>query len=245
MNNGISFLIDKKTKGQWESMKLPIPLGKDESGEFHLEDLTQIGNIIIGGSTGSGKSIFNHNLICSLILKYGSSQLKFFLADPKIVELPYFYNKLPHVLEKVYTKPEDIINQLFSLKREILNKKYQYLAIVIDTFSDLMAYDSEKFESVISDLSNLNERGVYMAICDSRTGKDVFSPKIMRCFPTRIAFNTCDKESSYLLIKQSGAETLKGAGDMLFLPKKSDVPVRLQGPYISEEEVQDVIKRCS
>lgn len=226
----------------WKKENLIIPLGKDENGNLHLIDLNRTGNIITGGVTGSGKSIFNHNLICSLILKNDPSKLRFFFADPKRVELLGVYDKLPHVLGKVYTDCEDIISQLTLLKREIVTKKYPYLVIVIDTFSDLMAYDSDRFESVISDLSKLNHKGVYIIMCDSRTGPVEFSPKIMGCFPTKIAFNTCDEESSILLVGYSGAETFLNRGEMLLLQKGGNKPIRLQGSYISEEDIKKIVE---
>lgn len=220
---------------------LSWPLGKDESGKHLLADLTQTGNIIMGGTTGSGKSVFNHNLIYSLVSKYNPSSLKLFLADPKRVEF-LGYDKIPHILGKVCIEPEDIINQLTSLKEEIANKQYPYLVIVIDTFSDVMAQETERFESIISDLSKLNDQGVYIILCDSRVGPEVFSSKIMDCFPTRIAFNTFDEEGSILLIGQSGAEKLTGKGDMLFLQRGEDNPIRLQGTYISEEDIEKIVE---
>ncbi len=217
---------------------LPVLLGKDEQGVSHLVDLAQTGNIIMGGSTGSGKSMFMHTTITSLMLKHDPTRLKFFLADPKDVEFSHLYNKIPHLLGKVYTQPKEIIQQLVLLKDELAQKNYDYVLIMIDTFSDLMAYDSAQFESVIADLSKLNDHGVYSVLCDSRIGSSVFSDHILSCFPTQIAFRTADAESSKLLIGQAGAEHLRGSGDMLFLQKEQVTPIRLQAPYISEEDIQ-------
>ncbi len=241
-NNLISFI--SKVSKQWERATLPVPLGIDEDGNLHLADLSQTGNIIIGGTTGSGKSIFNHNLICSLTLKHDSSILKLFLADPKRVEFPLTYKELPHVLEKIYIESEEIINRLESLKKEIVNKRYPYLVIVIDTFSDLMMYDSDRFESVISDLSKLNKKGVYIIICDSRPSEDVFTDYLMKNFPTKIAMNTASKMDSIKVIGIAGGEKLKGSGDMLYLQKGEKNPIRLQGTYISEEDIEKKVDRA-
>lgn len=239
LNNQNSFI--SKISEQSENVELPIPIGLDENGKLHLVSLNQTGNIIIGGSTGSGKSIFNHNLICSLILKYDSSKLKLFLADPKRVELSS-YNGIPHLIEKVYFDSEEIINRLTSLKKELLNKKYPYLVIVIDTFSDLMMYDSDRFEAVISDLSQLNKKGVFIIICDSRPSIGVFTDKLIEFFPTRIAFNLSSEADSKRVIGKVGAENLLGKGDMLFLQKGEKNTIRLQGLNISDEDCDYCIK---
>jgi S-DNA-T family DNA segregation ATPase FtsK/SpoIIIE len=230
MKTDLSQLSSKST--------LPILLGTDESGVSHLVDLAQTGNIIMGGSTGSGKSMCMHTIITSLMLKHEPTRLKFFLADPKDVEFSHLYNKIPHLLGKVYTRPAEIIQQLVLLKAELAQKSYEYVVILIDTFSDLMAYDSAQFESVIADLSKLNDNGVYSVLCDSRIGSSVFSDRILSYFPTRIAFRSPDAESSELLIGQAGAENLRGSGDMLFLHKGDTTPIKLQAPYISEEDIQ-------
>lgn len=233
-----SFML--KEKNDWEKAILPIPIGIDEQGISYLADLAKTGNVLIGGTTGSGKSIFNDVLICSLLLKYNPAQLRLFLVDPKRVEFSYFYNKVPHIIDKVYECPEETIRRLYLLKEEIRNKEYSNLVIVIDTFSDLICYDRTNFELLIAELSVL---GAYIVLCDSRPSpSDVFTDNLMRYFPTRIAFNLSGEIDSKRVIGISGAEKLKGAGDMLLLEKGEISPKRYQGSYIDEE---DVIRICN
>ncbi|OGG21630.1 hypothetical protein A3D03_04490 [Candidatus Gottesmanbacteria bacterium RIFCSPHIGHO2_02_FULL_40_13] len=228
----------KETKEEWERTTLPTPLGLDQDGNPHIGDLMKFGNIIMAGSTGSGKSVFNHTLICSLILKQDPSQLKLFLADPKRVEFAYYYENIPHLIDKVYEAPKEIITRLSILKEELKNKKDPYSVIIIDTFSDLMAYDSVRFESIIGELS---KSGAIIVLCDSRPSNDVFTDNLLKYFPTKMAFKVSNELDSKRVITVPGAEELNGAGDMLFLPKGSVKPIRLQGPYISEEDIQIIV----
>ncbi len=175
-----------------------------------------------------------------LIVKNLMKNINFLLKECK--QLNQIYKNIPHLIDKVYENSEEIINRLSSLKKEILNKKYPYLVIVIDTFSDLMMYDPNRFESVISDLSKLNNKGVYIIICDSRPSKDVFTKTLMKSFPTKIAMNLSSEMDSKRVIGIAGAEKLLGCGDMLFLPQNIKKPIRIQAPYISEEEIKKFIK---
>lgn len=230
--------------------KLPIILGEDEQGKPQFADLIELKNIIMGGTTGSGKSVFNEVIINTLTSIYTPNELNFYLADPKLVEL-LIYKDSPYLIDTVGKFPEDIFPSFEKLvieknKRESEGYSSPYIVIIIDTFSDLMAYAPVEFEKLMQQiLSNSSNLGIFAIICDSRTGNDVFTEKLLECFPTKIAFNTSTIESSELLIKEAGAEKLLGRGDMLFLPPFLKKAVRIQAPYISEDEIKEILDKYS
>ncbi len=256
MNNNVLFkdLLEQYKKSSLR-YKLPIILGKNENGSSQFSDLSKLENILITGSTGSGKSVFNHNIISSLLSLYSSDKLRFVLIDMKLVEFNQ-YNGLPHLLAPVLPQKGDkAINKIFSgfewLMMEKENRrnmseeeldKYPYIVVVIDTFSDLIAAESDKFESIMMKLTDRSaDLKMHTIICDSRTGKYVFTDHILKSFQTKIAFNTYDSEGSKLLLGVEGAEKLKGSGDMLFLPNSLNNPIRIQAPFISDEEITEII----
>lgn len=268
-NKTLETVSFKKMMEQYKKLnlnyKLPVFLGVDGENKEQFADLVELENIIVAGTTGSGKSTFNHTLICSLITKYAPKELKLFLADPKRVEL-LSYKDLPHLIGVVHIDCEDILCSLESLvlertKREKLFKeinvknfnehnsksvkdKLPYIVIVIDTFSDLMAYDAPRFENCMQNLLSDSARyGIHAVICDSRPSKDVFSKVLMNLFPTKIAFNTASQIDSRVILGQVGAEKLLGRGDMLFLPKGTLKPIRIQAQYISEDEINKSINK--
>lgn len=226
---------------------LPILLGEDTENKKWFADLVDLKNIIIGGTTGSGKSVFNETVINTLTSIYTPNDLKLYLADPKLVELS-IYKDSPFLIDKVGDFPENILKSLEKLvieknKRESENYSYPYVVIIIDTFSDLMAYAPIEFENYMRKLTDRSaDVKIHTIICDSRTGTDVFTKNLLKYFPTKIAFNTSTIESSELLIGEEGAEKLLGRGDMLFLPPYHKKSVRIQGPYISEGEIDEILK---
>lgn len=234
---------------------LPVILGKNETDTSIFGDLSNLENILIGGTTGSGKSVFNHNIISTLLSLYTPDKLRLLLIDMKLVEFNQ-YKDLPHLLSPVLPQKNDKgINKIFSgfewLLMEKNNRKnmteeqlskYPYIVVLIDTFSDLMASDSEKFESFIMKITDRSsDVKMHTIICDSRIGNEVFTNNILESFQTKIAFNTSDSRSSQLLLGVEGAEKLLGSGDMLYLPKNADSPTRIQVPYISDEEISEII----
>jgi len=245
--------------------KLPVLLGVDVENKERFADLVELENIVIAGTTGSGKSTFNHVLINTLISKYSSKELKMYLADPKRVEL-LSYKILPHLIDIVHIELDNILHSLGLMtverkRREILledrhvksfdeynsqltDNKLPYIVIIIDTFSDMMAYAPIRFENYMSQiLSDSTTYGMHTVICDSRPSVDVFTEKLMKLFPTRIAFNTSSIIDSRVSLGQAGAEKLLGRGDMLFLPENVQRPIRIQGAYISENEIEKIINR--
>ena len=254
----------QKTGPKLESVTLPIPLGIDGMGNYVLEDLRTLGHILIGGVTGSGKSMFYHTTICTLIQKYSPQDLQFYLLDLKRVELMP-YDGIPHLISKVETEPEACLVGLAKMTVEknsrvrILEKKgcknieeyndrfakekMPYLVVIIDTFSDLcVSCFKDRFEQLVRHLSeNAQSVGIHLIMCDSRTSEALFTKKIKACFPTKIAFEVVEKAYSIDLLGMAGAEELLGRGDMLILYPFSKKAMRLQAPMISYEDAKLIV----
>ena len=234
------------TKKEFDSATLPIPLGLDKNGKYHLGDLQNLGHILIAGSTGSGKSVFNHAAIYTLAQKYPPEELRFFLADTKYVEM-LIYQDIKYLFSKIETEPEKIYLSLENLveeknKRLQGNKKTPYLVVIIDTFSILAYTDISRFEDLVQGITKDGPKaGIHMIMCDSRPSKDAFTDKIMDCFPTKIAFNTASDEDSEVILGQIGAEWLLGAGDMYLLKSGQKEPTRLQSPFVPENDLHKLI----
>jgi len=256
-------MLEKYKKSKL-NYKLPIFLGVDGENKEHFADLTELENILMAGSTGGGKSVFNENIICSLITKYKQEELRVYIADVKRVEFT-MYNGLPHLIDNVHVDCEDVLSSLGRLivertKRDFLFKqsrvkgfneynvsfskeKMPYILIIIDTFSDLMAYAPVRFENILSQiLPNSAKFGMHMIICDARPSVDVFTKVVRDAFATKIAFNLSSDLDSVVALGQRGAERLLGRGDMLMLKKNERIPIRLQAPLISEKEILKICK---
>lgn len=244
--------------------KLPICLGIDEKGKEHFADLVDLEHILMAGSTGSGKSVFNNDIICGLMTRFSPDYVRFYLTDVKRVELS-LYNKaaqylispvdvevdrshegLERVAREKNRRLETILRsgsksiQEYNLK--FPNQKFPYLVTIVDTFSDLVMYDPERFEKIIQNLtSDATKAGIHLVMCDSRPSPDVYPEAIKNCFPTKIAFNTSSSIDSKVIIGQEGAEQLLGRGD-LFLQRKGQTKLlHLQAPYVSDQEVHNYI----
>lgn len=227
--------------------KLPIILGVNEKKEAQFADLVDLKHILMCGSTGSGKSMFEHTIISTLISFYTSNQLKFYLVDMKLVEFqPYeglSYLLAPinnHDTERIYAGLRWAIyekDRRLKMGDEI--NKYPYIVIIIDTFSDLIAHDPVLFEYLMGELIDKNTAGVkiHVIMSDSRPSPDVYTSLILSLFPTKICFNVNLAEYSKLIIGAEGGEKLKGKGDMLFLPPNRKEAIGLQAPYIDYEEI--------
>lgn len=234
--------------------KLPIVLGKNENGKSEFADLVDLEHILMAGSTGSGKSIFGHSIISTFIKIFSPAQLRLFLIDMKVVEFPSFYNGLPHLLAPVATGFDKAFNGLGWVRNEKNSrlrkskselKKMPYIVIVIDTFSDLIINYSKRFQKLIKEtLDKAAEAKIYFIIYDSRPSPDVFTPLIRASFPTRICFNVSRAVDSKITINNFGGEKLLGKGDMLLLKKGSHRPIHLQAPFISEQEIKEIVNHA-
>jgi S-DNA-T family DNA segregation ATPase FtsK/SpoIIIE len=248
-------------------MEIPIALGKDISGEAQLIDLTQTPHLLIAGATGSGKSVCVNSIICSILYKKAPEDVRVLLVDPKIVELKA-YNDIPHLLTQVVTEPKrafqalqyciDEMERRYSLldntgardirsynkkaaRHKLTIQKVPYWVIVIDEFADLMATTGKEMEAVLARLAAMARAvGIHLVLATQRPSIDVITGLIKANIPSRIAFMVASKFDSRIIIDSVGAEKLLGQGDMLFTPAWDPIPVRIQGTYLSEEEVEAI-----
>ena len=249
-----------------KSNRLPIALGQGITGECQIMDLAQTPHLLIAGATGSGKSVCVNSIICSLICARTPEQIRLLLIDPKIVELK-FYNDIPHLLTPVITEPKRAFQALqyclfemerrYSLLDELgvrdiaafnrkagQNKKVEklpYIVIIIDELADLMATTGKEPESTLARLAAMARAvGLHIVLATQRPSIDVITGLIKANIPSRIAFMVASKFDSRIIIDGVGAEKLLGRGDMLFASAWDPAPVRIQGAYLSDEEVEAV-----
>ncbi len=248
-------------------MEIPVALGKDISGEAQLIDLIQTPHLLIAGATGSGKSVCVNSIICSILYRKAPEDVRILLIDPKIVELKA-YNDIPHLLTPVVTDPKrafqalqyciDEMERRYSLldntgardirsynkkasKHKLTIQKIPYWVIVIDEFADLMATTGKEMEAVLARLAAMARAvGIHLVLATQRPSIDVITGLIKANIPSRIAFMVASKFDSRIIIDSVGAEKLLGQGDMLFTPAWDPIPVRIQGTYLSEEEVEAI-----
>lgn len=253
---------------EWKKMAVPVVLGKDISGEKVVIDLVKTPHLLIAGATGAGKSVCVNSMILSMLYKRSPDQVKMILIDPKIVELK-LYNDIPHLLTPVITEPKKAMQALqyclcemerrYSLldgmgvrdissynkkivERRIATEKLPYLIVVIDEFADLMATTGKQLESVLARLAAMSRAvGIHLVLATQRPSIDVITGLIKANIPSRIAFMVASKTDSRIIIDQMGAEKLLGKGDMLYIGSTDPFPVRIQGTFVSDQEVEDVV----
>ncbi|HHU37505.1 MAG TPA: DNA translocase FtsK, partial [Treponema sp.] len=252
-----------------KKMEVPVILGKDITGEAQLLDLTSTPHLLIAGSTGSGKSVCVNSIICSILYTRSPEDVRLLLIDPKIVELK-LYNDIRHLLCPVITEPKKAFQALqyclcemerrYSLldtmgvrdiksynrrikERKMATEKLPYLVVIIDEFADLMATTGKELESTVARLCAMSRAvGIHMVLATQRPSIDVITGLIKANIPSRIAFMVASKMDSRIIIDQVGAEKLLGRGDMLYSSATDPFPVRIQGAYVSEEEVERVVE---
>lgn len=251
-----------------KKMEIPVVLGKDITGEAQLLDLASTPHLLIAGSTGSGKSVCVNSIILSILYKRSPEDVKLILIDPKIVELK-LYNDIGHLLAPVITEPKKAFQSLqyclcemerrYALldgmgvrdiksynkrikERSIATEKLPYLVVIIDEFADLMATTGKELESTVARLCAMSRAvGIHLVLATQRPSIDVITGLIKANIPTRIAFMVASKMDSRIIIDQVGAEKLLGKGDMLYASATDPFPVRIQGAFVSEEEVERVV----
>lgn len=260
-------LIETETAA-YKKMAIPVVLGKDITGEAQLLDLAKTPHLLIAGSTGSGKSVCVNSMILSILYKRSPNEVKLILIDPKVVELK-LYNDIPHLLTPVITEPKKAFQALqyclcemerrYALldgmgvrditsynhrivERNIATEKLPYIVVVIDEFADLMATTGKELESVVARLAAMSRAvGIHLVLATQRPSIDVITGLIKANIPTRIAFMVASKMDSRIIIDQVGAEKLLGRGDMLYASATDPFPVRIQGTYVSDSEVENVV----
>ncbi|QXW65139.1 DNA translocase FtsK [Streptobacillus moniliformis] len=246
---------------------LPVVLGKDIVGNNKIIDIAKLPHLLIAGTTGSGKSVCINTIISSLISKKSDDEVKFIMVDPKMVELMP-YNGIAHLLTPVIIDPnmaaialkwavnemEERYKKLASLglrNIEAYNKKYvkeklPYIVIIIDELADLMMVSSNNVEQSIARIAQKARAiGIHLIVATQRPSVDVVTGMIKANLPSRISFALRSNTDSRTILDQVGAEKLLGMGDMLFLDNGKAKLERVQGAYISDDEINkltDIIK---
>lgn len=241
---------------------LTFSLGKDVSGRPWVTSLDPLPHLLVAGSTGSGKSVLINSLIISLLSSNSPDDLKLILVDPKRVELT-LYNGIPHLLTPVITDTTKTINALrwvvsemdrrFSVlsaagKRNIGAFRQEggdmpYIVLIIDELADLMTVAANEVEGAIVRLAQMARAvGIHLVLATQRPSVDVITGLIKANVTARIAFSVASGVDSRTILDTAGAEKLLGKGDMLFVSAELSKPKRLQGAYVSEQEVERVVQ---
>lgn len=247
--------------------RLSFCLGKDIGGNCVIADLSKMPHILIAGATGSGKSVCINSLIVSLIYKYQPEDVKLLMVDPKVVELN-MYNGIPHLLIPVVTEPKKAAGALSWAVNEMtkryktfaennvrniegynelytkgsVDSKLPWIVIIIDELADLMIVCPNDVENYIGRLAQMaRAAGMHLVIATQRPSVDVITGVIKANIPSRISFAVSSQIDSRTILDSSGAEKLLGKGDMLFYPVGEAKPLRIQGAFVSEEEVERVV----
>lgn len=241
---------------------LTIALGQDVAGQAWVANVNPLPHLLIAGSTGSGKSVMINSVILSLLAQNSPDDLKFIMVDPKRVELT-LYNGIPHLMTPVITETKKTINALrwvvgemdrrfqvlsHSGKRNIqsyhadVDDSMPYIVVIIDELADLMSVAAQEVESAIIRLAQMARAvGIHLVVATQRPSVDVITGLIKANITARVAFNVASTVDSRTILDTSGAEKLLGKGDMLFQSAELSKPKRLQGAFVSDEEIQRVV----
>jgi DNA segregation ATPase FtsK/SpoIIIE, S-DNA-T family len=246
---------------------LAIALGQSVSGAPISADLATMPHLLIAGTTGSGKSVCVNSIITSIITRNTPDQVKFIMVDPKRVELTG-YNGIPHLVAPVVVELERIVGVLKWVTRE-MDERYKkfseaqarniedynkhidptyeapmpYIVVIIDELADLMMLAPEETERTITRIAALaRATGIHLVIATQRPSVDVVTGLIKANFPARIAFAVAGSVDSRVILDQPGADRLLGKGDMLYLSGDSPAPLRLQGVFVSDMEITNIVR---
>jgi S-DNA-T family DNA segregation ATPase FtsK/SpoIIIE len=248
---------------------LSVWIGKDISGTAVWTDLARLPHVLIAGTTGSGKSGCINTILTSVLLRSTPDEVRLILVDPKRVELNH-YESIPHLLTPVVSSPKEAsavlanvtaemerrYERLASLRARNLpeanrslrkrgEKQLPYLLVVIDELADLMMVSPQAVEDAVIRLAQKSRAvGIHLVLATQRPSVDVITGMIKANVPSRIAFAVSSQTDSRVILDTSGAESLLGQGDMLFKPLGSSRLQRVQGAYVSEEEIALVVEQC-
>ena len=246
--------------------KLSVALGKDVAGSPVIANIAKMPHVLIAGSTGSGKSVCINTIITSIVYNAKPSEVKLVMVDPKVVELSV-YNGIPHLLIPVVTDPKKAAGALAWAVQEMDNRynlfaekgvrdlagynkalehenmgQLPQIVVIIDELADLMMVAAKEVEESICRLAQkARAAGMHLVIATQRPSVDVITGLIKANVPSRIAFAVSSQVDSRTILDQVGAEKLLGKGDMLYFPSGAAKPTRVQGAFVSDEEVEQIV----
>ncbi|SHJ29807.1 FtsK/SpoIIIE family DNA translocase [Lutispora thermophila] len=246
--------------------KIAFALGKDVAGQNIIADIAKMPHLLIAGATGSGKSVCINTIIISILYKAEPDKVKLLMIDPKVVELS-IYNGIPHLLVPVVTDPKKAagalnwaVNEMTERYKKFASKnvrdvnsynalftedseKLPQIVVIIDELADLMMVAPNDVEDAICRLAQMaRAAGIHLVIATQRPSVDVITGLIKANIPSRISFAVSSQVDSRTILDMAGAEKLLGRGDMLYYPVGESKPIRVQGAYISEKEVESVVE---
>ncbi len=244
--------------------KLAVALGLNVAGQEIVADIAKMPHLLIAGATGSGKSVAINTFICSMLFRASPSEVKLILVDPKRVELTG-YNDIPHLLTPVVVEPKKVVSALKWATAE-MDRRYKQLAevgvknlesynelagfqalpsiiIIIDELADIMLFAPQEVEESITRIAQMARAvGIHLVLATQRPSVDVITGLIKANIPARIAFNVSSMMDSRVILDTPGAEKLLGRGDMLYIPPDQAKPSRIQGTYVSEVEIKQLVE---
>lgn len=244
--------------------KLPVVLGKDAKNNPVVIDIDQMPHLLMAGTTGSGKSVALNVMILSLVNKLTPDECRFIMIDPKMLDLTA-YNDLPHMLTPVVTETDKALKVLEWVVEEMMtryhllngigaknldayNKKTDgnrlpKIVVFIDELADLMLTSGKKIESFLQRIAQMGRAaGIHLIAATQRPSVDVITGTIKANFPARMSFQVASKFDSRTILGEDGAEELLGKGDMYY--KKSNELLRIQGAYVTDEEINEFIEEA-
>ena len=250
-----------------EKTLLAVGLGKDIMGKVKWCEINATPHLLVAGSTGSGKSVCINCIIASILMRSRPDQVKLVLVDPKKVEFS-MYEGVPHLLSPVVTNPKkasialkNIVGEMerrYELLEQTKNKniigynrfcethpeykKLPYIVVIIDELADLMLVAAKEVEDSIMRITQMaRAAGIHLIVATQRPSTDIITGVVKANIPSRISFAVSSQIDSRTILDMGGAEKLLGKGDMLFLPMGESIPIRVQGAYVSEEEIEKLV----
>lgn len=244
------------------NFQIPLIIGRDLNGKDVVEDLVQISNILVAGTTGTGKSNLLNTFIVDTIYNSNPEEVKMILIDTRIINFQRF-NNIPHLFIPAITDPKKACevmawtlkecmnrNELFAKNNaknieeynETVQSKLPRIIVFIEDLCDLMAYEKEDVEEALIEIVKISRKvGIHLIISTYRTSTEIITGRIKANIPTRLTFKLPSRDDSRTVIDKSGAEKLLPYGDALFIKVEEREPRRIQAPYISDEEIEKII----
>ncbi len=243
--------------------KLAVSLGLDVSGKAIIADLARMPHVLVAGQTGSGKSVCINTFLSTLLFRTSPAELKLILVDPKRVEMTN-YNGIPHLLSPVIIEPSKVVSALKWLMSE-MDRRYKlfseagarnidaynemsgfqampYIVLLIDELADIMLLSPVEVEDTITRIAQMSRAtGIHMVLATQRPSVNIITGLIKANIPCRVAFAVSSQVDSRVILDTQGAEKLLGRGDMLYLPPEQAKPIRIQGAYVADKDINNLV----